>query len=283
MKIVIADSSENMAEHMFREVKNKEIAFLASYFYLNLNNKETRMGKTLSKLASENPESKPDIYMDSGVFSARKRDILIPSNELAEYYLKNNHVYNWVFNMDEGTHEEQLENCKTLKNMGVPVIGIYHADMPLDYLLRFYEISPYIAISFFKLGGPHSKQVKNCFDNIFAFLFKHFSVDKFPKIHALGTERYDILSNYPFYSADSTGAKSQYAYGRHTVNDPITKQPKSVGCSEREQKKYGFNSLKGLGSTRDKLDIRVVASIKARINYNKHLTELWKKRGITWE
>lgn len=283
MKIVIADSSENIAEHIFREVKHNEIGFLASYFYLNLNNKETGMGKAISRLAAENPTTKPDIYMDSGVFSARKRGILIPPEELAEYYLKNAHAYDWVFNMDEGTHEEQLNNCKILKNMGVPVIGIYHADMPIDYLLRFYEISPYISISFFKLGGPSGKQVHQCFDTLFSFLFKHFSAKEFPKIHALGTERYDILSKYPFYSADSTGAKSQYAYGKHTVNDPITKQPKAVGCTEKEQKKYGFDSVKGLGTSGDKRDIRIIAAIRARMIYNKYLSELWQKRNINWK
>ncbi len=282
MRIVVADSRPDVVPIVFNEFTGTETSFLCSYFYLVKNGRETQLTKQLRDHTLAN-KKKPTIYIDSGVFSARKRGIDIPYKELGEFYQRNSIFCDHVFNMDEGSHKQQLSNCKALKLMGVPVIGIYHMDMPLDYLLQFYEINPYISVSFFKCGGPGGKQATQQLDRIFNFLLKHFSIDKFIKVHALGTEAFSILNKYPFFSADSTGAKSAYAYGFNTINHPKSRQPIQVKKNDKSLIQNGFLAIKGHGRQSKDTLIRTIEAYKSRVIYNKHLSEIWQRRGIRWE
>jgi len=105
--------------------------------------------------------------------------------------------------MDEGSHEQQLENARYMHAAGVPVIPIYHASMPLDYIDRFAEFTDYIALGTIEAGWFYAGiRAKKYMNNVFSYIHRR---GLWPlKIHALGCESVPTLETFPFYSSDAS-------------------------------------------------------------------------------
>ncbi len=218
------------------------------------------------------------IYLDSGVFTARKKGKSIDINALISYLKKHEENISCVFNLDIGSPAEQLKNYLIMKKKGCNVLPIWHGTMSLDMLLRFAEDSDYIAISesFIENGWKNSKVL----DSFFNFLYKN---NLWPmKVHALGIERPAILSKYPFYSADSSAFQKSYTFGLITNFD--YKSIKAFHPKENVPKALKINSLaqKMIGRTYEARDLRIANAVLQRERLQKYLTDLWTKKGIVW-
>ncbi len=226
-------------------------------------------------------------YLDSGVFSARKAQTTIPLEDLIRFYHDNRSLVDYVFNMDEGTATTQLNNCKTLKREEVPVIGIWHGGiMPLEMLEDFFSISDYLAISFFATGGPSDNtRVIPYLDGFWNYMVKHSLLKC--KVHALGTERFDLMIRYPFYSCDSAGFTQQYAFFKMTKFDPL----KRKGFQGTFLKKTPLKALSMdwkhtkqiIQDGQEARFARALFLVRERIKMQKVITDTWKARGIEWE
>lgn len=276
MRIVIAESNPRALEQVIDVEEKNGLSCLISFWYCVQKGKVPRsINELIAKV-----RSKPKDYLfflDSGVFTARKHGVVIPNSTLIEFVNLNQGVFDWVFNNDEGSHAVQLKNAIELKKNNVPVIPIYHGDMPLDYIDRFFDVQPFIAVSFFKFGGPSNKRAIQGLDRIFEYCYKRNFDKPFVKIHALGTEAFKLLNRYPFYSADSTSAMNNYALGN--VNKLSGTKLETINPKKSKGKPF----VQFIGNTRAERDKRIEMCLKERAKYNKLITEIWEKRGIKWD
>ena len=250
-------------------LSNMEVTLpLISYFYAKKDLKLFR-------------EYKKPLYLDSGVFTARKKGKTISIKDLITYYKKNEDIIDWVFNLDEGDPENQLNNCKIMKKAGLNVIGIFHGKksgkahgiMNMEYLDRFAEVSNYVALG---------SLVPEYFDSVFEYIDKR---NLWPlKIHALGTERLNLLDRYPFYSSDSSAFQKSYTYGLISENVEFTKL-KAFHPKDNLPKALKIDALanKMIGRTYEARDLRIANAVLQREVIQKYLTNLWIKKGIVWD
>lgn len=285
MKVILSDSSQRTYKVSSRVPGT---SLLLSYWY-----GKTSVGGHVHREIRDAKRAKTDFFfVDSGVFSARKTGSNITVRELVEYYDANKDIISFMFNLDTGNHAQQLDNCKMLKAAGVPVIGIYHGDMPIDYIKRFADINPYVAISYFAVssGIAHSlDNLEKYHQKIFGYLHKN-NMQGLP-LHLLGLEKKDVLIKYPAYSCDATSYISDYMFGKLSYFCEKEKRLKNidVGSKVTTQKledALGISSnaigmLRDCG--RDGIAYRVEAAVKSRVRFQEYLTQVWQKRGVIWD
>lgn len=229
------------------------------------------------------------VYLDSGVYSARRLGVKIPVRELAEYYKKNQDILNYVFNMDAGPVAEQLANLEKLARAGVPVIPIWHGWMDLEVILQMLEWSPYIALSFFTVGPPGSlaqvsPRITNYLDTFFEFLDKQ-NLNKVP-VHALGTENTKLLLTYPFYSADASGYTFDYRTMKAKYFDAQKPGYSLYDLRKDADVRMMPSAADFMACASNKQSGRLARGIlaaRARVDAQEFVTNAWEKRGITWQ
>ena len=266
MKIVLASGWPGPeAEPIIRNMHITEP--LMSFYYAK---------KDLSLFSKYNKK----LYLDSGVFTARKKGKEINIHELIAYTRKNIENIQYVFNLDTGDEDNQVNNCRILKDAGLPVIGIWHGKkygkahgiMELDAIQRFLEITDYLAIGAIK---------EEYFEIFFEYLYKK---NLWPlKVHGLGIERPAILKNYPFYSADSSGFQKSYTFGLISHFNYNTIRAFHPTKNIERALKIDPMAQQMIGRTYEARDLRIANAILQREKLQKYLTDLWAKKGVTWE
>jgi len=298
-------SSDNLGDAKVEAIKDChfrygiEMKFLMSFWFFIRFEKKTKKwtfskeNKTLESIRRVKNETGLDLKMllDSGVFSARKKGITLPTELLAEFYHEYSDIFEYVFSMDEGTIEQQIENIRILKNENVPVIGIFHPGsiekpfMTNKHLNEIMDITDFISYSDAFIPTAQREKI---LDNIFNEVYKRGYKGK---SHYLGMESPVWLSQYPFYSADAStyirnvnlGEIFQFDqknwHGLKKINikrnmrELVRTDINYCKCQDRIEKIEG----EWTGP-----DVRTYYNILNRAIYQKFLTDLWSKRGVTW-
>lgn len=249
-------------EDLLKEVGSKQ--WLVSYFGF----------KNVHKITDE------DVFLDSGAFTAWSKGKKIDIHKYANYLKENGHKFTVYANLDViGDPEATLENQRILEEAGVTPLPTIHYGADLKYLTYYAEKYNYIA-----LGGlvPYSKEpvlLRNWLNKCFKILLPYIQSKKL-KVHGFGIGSAEILKQYPFYSADSSGWLSGGKFG--TVVTWVPEKLKMLSGSHFKDKdtytKRGGN-LKLMGH----YDERLKHNIAEYRKMEQSITKLWESRGITYE
>ncbi len=235
------------------------------------------------------------LFIDSGVFSARKLNHQIPTKELIDFYNTYNDKIDFIFGNDEGTAQEQISKNQEMLDASLPVIPIYHFDvLPLNFIDYFYDQGvDFFGVSYYQLHskyGAYSDTTIRKIDQFMEYVYKRF----WPlKLHLLGVETMQYLNRYPAYSTDSSNIVNTFSLGKishydkkglkidrlHPRNEPLKSLKKDIN-SELYIEEYG---IKYLNEKREETRIRrTVSCIQERFKFQKLLTDIWSERGVVW-
>lgn len=260
MKIFFAGSEAGSHEEILRKkgVKN----YLYSYFYVN---------KSKSFLDFEGL----NVFIDSGGYSARIKDIDIDVYAFGEFLAKHKDKIFAAANLDVNDIETQLSNQKILEQY-YPVLPVFHlqdyANKRQDLLVQYLEKYPYIALG--GMVGASSKHLEIFLNYCFSLGLK-----KKVKYHGFGLTSSKFLMQYPFYSVDSTSWLGGGRYGTMQKWDAQTyKMKSSIHYKDRDRMLENRMDFEAIGDYFKRLenDIDQVLKMETQI------TELWKKRGIIY-
>lgn len=285
MRIILSDSqwNEERLNSLVNDEDTDHLDFLYSYWFEWKIFETGKTSESISNIRNYKTNSKllrkPKFYLDSGVFSARKLNQKIDTKSLIRFCQKNEDVVDYVLNVDNGDINEQLQNCKDMKDEGCPVLGIWHSDMSYDDFLRFMDITP----EFLAIGSPKREQKRT--DGLFEFLYKK---NLLPKIHILGTETPELLLRYPAYSIDSSKIVLSYIYGQLSKFDK-----KDIEMSFFHPRRTPMEVLKEYSDIEQFLENEVDSNLSIRMNrakqainsrfpFQKLITDIWKERGVEW-
>jgi len=158
--------------------------------------------------------------------------------------------------------EKLLEIRESLREVaGKKLIPAYHATMGSweenrDELFRY----DYVALEGVAAVGkpriPYMRCIRDCYENR-------------KKVHVFAMTKVDFLEKYPIYSTDSISWKSVAMWGRSQLSPKCGKLAK-----------YYKHNMRGGGKSINK---HLVDEIKLWDDLQTYLTNLWKKRGISWE
>lgn len=295
MKTILSDSvwDEMRLDSLSNNNYNFNLSILFSFWFDFQKKIKDYKNSSIMKNIDKYP-IKPELWIDSGVYSARKLNIKIPVEELIKFCQTWKHLIKWVFTMDEGTAEEQFQNSIKLKQNNIPVIPIFHlAFMGLDYIDKFIDQGfDYLAIggiSAFKSGGKLG--FRKYQDEFWNYIDKK---NYFPiKVHLLGSEDFSYLSRYPYYSSDASTIVKTYIFGTvsifnkkkitfdmvHPKNEPLAVLKKYPDLELFIEAHYLKNGGKNVHAREE----RIRQVIQERFKYQKLLTDLWTERGVIWK
>lgn len=148
-------------------------------------------------------KDKPNVFLDSGAFSAWSKSVEIEIQEYIAFIKKyKKYIDNYAVLDVIGNAEATLTNQKTMESAGLNPIPCYHYGEDKKYLEYYLKNYDYIA-----LGGMvpiSSKDLIPWLDE----LFSNYICDKdgMPtvKIHGFGLTALKLMLRYPWYSVDST-------------------------------------------------------------------------------
>lgn len=249
MKIYFA-GAESSPYHEMLLAKGVKRA-LVSYFYVK----------------SKKPEHIlvfPDMFLDSGAFSAFVGNAVIDINEYIEFIKGYENRLSIYANLDViGNAEASHTNYMYMLKRGVKPLPVYHVGSPTEYLHEYFKTADYIA-----LGGMVGKPKKV----LIPFLEKVFSIakDYWPKkIHGFGLTSTSLMQSYPFYSVDSTSWLGPSRYGG------IVRYHKGKVRSNDSE----FDNI--LGKTLNYRQ-RTSKAIDGFLSMEQYITQLWERKGIKW-
>ena len=210
----------------------------------------------------EGYEDFDNILMDSGGYTARIQGIDVDVNAYANFLNVND--IKLAFNLDVLDEKTSDYNQKFLeKETSAYIIPVYHYS---DYnskkhrhmIDKMIEEYPYIS-----LGGIAGMGLGTKKEIFYDYVFKKIA-NKWDKckIHGLGITSKKVLSMYPFYSVDSISWLSFQVHGQsRTIKNKLL-----VKFHNKETHYLKRNSWE----------------IEYYKDMEKYITELWDKRGVSW-
>ena len=197
---------------------------LTSFFYWRTRDLDDLIAKSFTQV-------KPDIFVDSGAFTAFRQSLVIDVNEYIEWVKKWKHVVTVYANLDViSSPKRTARNLDIIEAAGLKPLPIFHAGAPYRLFEELIDRYDYVAVG--GVAKIHGKQNK-----MFKFLHRVFKASEGKAVlHAFGVTDIDFLKLFPWYSTDSSSWLSGIRYGRLRIWDPwrasfhtiILRQPKTV-------------------------------------------------------
>lgn len=218
------------------------------------------------------------LIIDSGAFTyARKGGISIcdwikTANEIKKYGTE-------IISLDViGDAKKTFENYEIISNEIDNVIPTFHVGSDIEYLYKYLEKTNRIAI-----GGmvPYKSEISTLQSHLNKIFVNFNDPKNLPKFHAFGYFSQAILERYPFYSADASTWQNYSRFGEFHkfINLKYTRM-KSLRVDTIDLRRTDIDDIRTYiqDNPIDKLKKIKIALDK----FENYLTNLWKKRGVTW-
>jgi hypothetical protein len=200
--------------------------------------------RLLRDLFAEYPKPYPQLFMDSGAFTASTKGVKIDIKEYAQWIRENREYIHTYANLDViGNAEATWKNQQRLEDMGLNPLPVFHTREPWEYLERYIEKYDYVG-----LGGlvPFAKGRDPVY---MAWVLKCFQMAKGKCVyHGFGVTNWTVLKNFPWYSVDSTSWLAGTQYGQVPIWDRKENRIKKIGLYGKEWfelsdmvRKYGLD------------------------------------------
>lgn len=242
---------------------------LYSYYFLLRDN-----GSKAEDFLKQALVSQKKVFLDSGGFSAFTKGVKIDIYEYIDFIKKIEDKITAYAVLDViGDPVATAKNQGIMEEAGLNPVPVFHAFSDLKYLEDMVSKYDYIA-----LGGlvPLARDKRR----LAAWLDRCFSVIKNgARVHGFGMTSFDMMMRYPFYSVDSTSwlggsmRAEVYKFSGTAI--------KASSTSKRDEA-----TLDTIGFTDDgdkRWMARVVKNAIEWMKAERHITEVWRRRGVVWD
>jgi len=190
----------------FTKLQPMKLRILLSYWYY----KDTDLDALFAKYFTE---PYPDVFADSGAFSAMTQGAQITVTEYATWVKRWQHLFSTYSNLDVIKNAEATwENQERLEDMGINPIPCFHVLEDFKWLEHYIERYPYIALG---VAGMQSRG-----DSIMRWVTKCFQIaQKRAVFHGFGLTGWTVMSSFPWYSVDSSAWGAGFRFGRVPLFD----------------------------------------------------------------
>jgi len=220
------------------------------------------------------------LFLDSGAFGAHTRGPVIDLDYYCDFIRKHEeHFYPYAALDVIGDWRGSARNYDLMREKGLEPMPTFHMGSPDEELRRLLKEADYIA-----LGGV----VGASRDTMQPWLDKCYRTikDFFPKkVHVFGVMAQWALERYPFYSADSSSALVGAGMGRVSVFEES--KVRSLDWMTYGKNTYDGSIMDGVSKIRVKNGSawpgRAAMNINSQLALQRHITDIWAMRGVTWE
>lgn len=196
------DPQHHAWENLGAKESGMRLRILLSYHYY----KDTDLDALFAKYFTE---PYPDVFADSGGFSAMTQGVEINWRDYAAWVKRWKHLFTTYANLDAiGDAEGTLANQKRLEDAGLQPLPVFHTGEDWRYLEQYVEQHPYIA-----LGGmvPYMR-----FPNkIMPWCVQAFKRARGKAVfHGFGATAWKVVRDLPWYSVDSSSWGQGFRFGQ---------------------------------------------------------------------
>lgn len=166
-----------------------------------------------------------------------------------------------------------LKNADYLRSRGLDVMEVFHQDEPREFLDLL--ISRQTEKGVLGISPRNDVQVGRKIEwqkTLTSYLFQARGKN-FPRTHGLAVTSFDMLANFPYYSADSSTWSSPFRFGGYT---------NEMGKTSKVAKRYGVEKI-AYSQSRESVRHLARQGIENQQRMGDAITTLWAKRGIVWE
>jgi len=220
-------------------------------------------------------------FLDSGAFGAFTRGAKIDVLEYCQFIKSCKGRVAPVAGLDViGDWRGSARNFDVMLAQGLHPMPTFHANSPDHELRRLLGLTDYLALG--GVVGVHENDMRPWLDKCFRTI-----KDFWPKkIHVFGVMAQWALERYPFYSADSSSAVVGGGMGRVMTFDKG--KIASRGWVEYARETLNGDIMDGVTVTRPGIKgsahfSRRVFNAQTQLRLQRHVTDIWTMRGITWE
>lgn len=266
MKIYLAEHDANhWSWPKTSEKGNMRLRILLSYWYYKNTNLDELFQKYFDK-------PYPDVFADSGAFSAMTQDSEVSIEEYMSWLYKWKHLFTSYSNLDVIMNAPQtLKNQTVMESNGLKPLPVFHINERFDYLQKYIEQYQYIALG---VAGMQTKR-----KSLFRWLIKCFQMAEGKSVyHGFGLTGWEIMSSFPWYSVDSSSWGSGFRYGRVPIFDKKKGKFINLGLGDEQAWRKHGKLIKGMGfepkdfANRERNDRAKICAISA-LSYM--LAEKW--------
>ncbi len=181
--------------------RHMRLRILLSFHYY----KDTDLDALFAKYFTE---PYPEVFADSGGFSAATQGVTIDWREYVAWIKRWQHLFAAYANLDViGDPDSTLTNQQRLEDAGLEPLPVFHTGSDWSRLEAYIEQYPYIA-----LGGmvPYMRFPKR----IMPWLVQAFKRAKGRAVyHGFGATAWQVVRDLPWYSVDSSTWGSGFRFG----------------------------------------------------------------------
>jgi hypothetical protein len=223
----------------------------------------------------------PDIFVDSGAYSAWSQGGEVDVTSYADWLEKYEGLFTVYANLDvKGDVEAGLKNQAYLEGRGLQPLPVFHGGEPWAVYQQMLDEYDYVA-----LGGIAGNTQTNT-PAVYRHLIKCFRMaEGKAALHGFGITSWDVLKSFPWYSVDSSSWGAGFRYGLVPVFDERGGRFNNVQLGDPEAARKHRVSIRALGfdpaelARRDK-NTRDVNCALSALSYMKAEAWLRKRWGI---
>lgn len=187
--------------------ENMKLRILLSYHYY----KDSDLDELFAKYFTE---PYPEVFADSGGFSAMTQGVDIDINDYIGWVRRWEHLLSVYANLDViGNPEKTAENQRTIEDAGLQPLPVFHTGSDWEFLERYIDEYQYIA-----LGGmvPFMRFPKR----IMPWLIQAFKRAEGKAVyHGFGATAWTVVQALPWYSVDSSSWGQGFRFGQVPLFD----------------------------------------------------------------
>ena len=144
--------------------------------------------------------NKPDIFMDSGAFSAYTKGLVIDINEYIDFIKKYEDKLTVYANLDViGDPAATLKNQRIMEDAGLNPLPCFHRGEPVKYLKLYLKEHEYIALGGVVSSGVTTRGLVDWMDDLFVNYLCASKGMPTVKVHGFGITSLPLLKRYPWY------------------------------------------------------------------------------------
>ena len=151
------------------------------------------------------------VFLDSGAFSAKSKDIEIDIESYIGYIYRNMDLIDTYVNLDViGDAEATWENQEIMEEAGLKPLPVFHMEDDIKYLYRCLD---YTHFCLGGMAGEPQLARMSFFKKAWKIICGQPSRLPMCKVHGFGMTSPEMLSKFPWYSVDSTSWVNYARFG----------------------------------------------------------------------
>ncbi len=170
--------------------------------------------------------------------------------------------------------KRSIENADYLRSFGLNIMEVFHQDEPIEFLdLLLSRLPDKGVLCISPRNDVSLKKKAEWQKGLLSFLVNKYGIEDLPRTHGLAVTSKKLITEFPYFSVDSSSYATPAMYGRVTSHTGETVSNKEfMGFDVRNTKAHQVP-----------MNFLFERMLEENLKLGEMATTIWKKRGVVWK